>query len=67
MNRTVVIDTCAIIHLMYIDSFRLLESLKYYAVTTVFVRLEFEGGHEDSRKYFSSLVADDKIYQIALD
>jgi len=67
MNRVVAIDTCAIIHLMYIDSFRLLEMLRYSVLTTVFVRLEFDGGHEDSRSYFYSLVKRGRIEQIVLD
>jgi len=67
MNEAVVIDTCAIIHLMYIDNFRLLEALKYSVLTTVFVQLEFEGGHEHSRKYFYSLVERGRIRQIVLE
>lgn len=67
MNRVVAIDTCAIIHLKYIDSFRLLEALRYSVLTTMFVRLEFDGGHDDSRSYFYSLVRSGKIQQITLD
>jgi len=67
VNRVVVIDTCAIIHLMYIDSFRLFEALRYSVLTTVFVRLEFDGGHEDSCSYFYSLVESERIEQIVLD
>lgn len=66
MKQVVVIDTCAIIHFMYIDSFRLLEALKYSALTTVFVQLEFDGGREKSRAYFYSLIQNGKISHIPL-
>lgn len=67
MNQVVVIDTCAIIHLMYIDHFNLLENLKYSALTTIFVQLEFDNGHDDSRRYFYSLLGRGKLTSIALE
>lgn len=67
MKKVVVIDTCAIIHLMHINSFRLLEGLRYSALTTVFVQLEFDEGYEDSREYFHSLVEGERIRQIVLE
>lgn len=67
MKRVVVIDTCAIIHFMYIDSFRLLGALGYSALTTVFVQLEFDGGHEKSRAYFYSLIQNGRISHISLE
>ena len=52
---------------MYIDRFNLLEGLKYSALTTVFVQLEFDLGHEDSRNYFYSLIQRNKLNSIALE
>jgi hypothetical protein len=51
---------------MHIDSFRLLGALGYSALTTVFVQLEFDGGHENSRVYFYSLIQNGKISRIPL-
>jgi len=67
VNKVVAIDTCAIIHLMHIDGFRLLEALKYSTLTTVFVQLEFDQGHEDSRDYFYFLIEKKKVHKIVLD
>jgi predicted nucleic acid-binding protein len=67
VKRVVVIDTCAIINFMHIDSFRLLGALGYSALTTVFVQLEFDGGHEKSRTYFYSLIQNGKVSHIPLE
>ena len=67
MNRVLVIDTCAIIHLMYIERFGLLEDLKYSALTTILVQLEFDGGHKDTRQFFYSLIKDQGIQLIPLE
>ena len=66
MKRVVVIDTCAIIHFMHIDSFWLLGALRYSALATVFVQLEFDGGHEKSGAYFYSLIQNGKMSHIPL-
>lgn len=67
MNKVVVIDTSAIIHIMYISHFNLLENLKYSSLTTIFVQLEFDEGHEDSRRYFYSLIEREKMQLIPLE
>lgn len=67
MSKVVAIDTCAIIHFMYINKFRIMESLKYYPITTEFVKLEFDNGHQDSREYFYTLVKNGKIRHIPLE
>ncbi len=66
MNRVVAIDTCAIINLMHIESFWLLERLKYSPVTTALVRLEFDLGHDESRDYFYKLLTRARITLIPL-
>ena len=67
MNKVVVIDTCAVIHLMYVNRFDLLEALRYSVLTTMSVQLEFDEGHDDSRNYFHSLVKRGKINRIPLE
>lgn len=66
MDGVVAIDTCGIIHLMYIESFWLLERLKYSPVTTALVRLEFDLGHDESRDYFYKLLKRARITLIPL-
>lgn len=66
-SKVVVIDTCAIINLMFINRFDLLEALKYSVLTTMSVQLEFDEGHDNSRKYFYSLVERGKISRIPLE
>ncbi len=56
MKCNIAIDTCAIIHLMYIQRFYLLKELSYPVITTIYVQLEFEKGHPESRDYFLKLV-----------
>ena len=60
MMGVVSIDTCAIIHFMYINRFHLLKLLGYSVITTVYVQLEFEQGHSDSLNYYKKLI--DKKY-----
>jgi predicted nucleic acid-binding protein len=66
MNRVLVIDTCSFINLMHIKRFGLLNNLKYSALTTIFVELEFEDGHEDSREFFRSLISSKSIQLMPL-
>jgi hypothetical protein len=61
------INTCAIIHLMHINRFNLLENLNYSALTTMFVQLEFDQGHDDSHRYFYSLLERGKLSSIPLE
>lgn len=56
MRGVVAIDTCAIIHFMYINRFHLLKLLGYSVITTVYVQLEFEQGHSDSLNYYKKLI-----------
>lgn len=56
MMGVVSIDTCAIIHFMYINRFHLLKLLGYSVITTVYVQLEFEQGHSDSLNYYKKLI-----------
>lgn len=67
MKRVVAIDTCAIIHFMYIDRFHLMRLLKYSVITTVYVQLEFEQGHSDSQAYYSKLLSSNEITRFPLD
>lgn len=61
MNGFVTIDTCAIIHFMYIERFYLLKALGYSALTTIYVQLEFEQGHPESLTYYNKLLNTDEI------
>jgi predicted nucleic acid-binding protein len=63
----VTIDTCAIIHFMYIDRFHLIKLLGYYVITTVYVQLEFEQGHSDSLAYYTKLVNSGEISRFPLE
>ena len=56
MMGVVSIDTCAIIHFMYINRFHLLKLLGYSVITTVYVQLEFEQGHSDSLNYYKKRI-----------
>lgn len=69
MNRLVIIDTCAIIHFMYINRFNLLKALSYSAITTVYIRLEFEQGYLDSLTYFNKLLnsGDISLFPLEID
>lgn len=67
MKGIVAIDTCAIIHLMYIQRFYLLKMLGYSVLTTIYVKLEFEKGYAVSRENFSKLVNDGEIYLYSLE
>ncbi len=69
MKCNIAIDTCAIIHLMYIQRFYLLKELSYPVITTIYVQLEFEKGHPESRDYFLKLVGRSEInlYPLEID
>ena len=67
MNSFVTIDTCAIIHFMYINRFYLLQVLGYSAITTIHVQLEFERGHPDSFVYYNKLLNTGYISQFPLE
>lgn len=67
MSSLVTIDTCAIIHFMYINRFYLLKALRYSVITTVYVQLEFERGHSDSCAYYSNLVNTGEISMFPLE
>ena len=61
MKGVVAIDTCVIIHFMYINRLHLLRLLEYSVITTVYVQLEFEQGHFDSLCYYKKLVDSGEI------
>ncbi len=67
MNSFVTIDTCVIIHFMYINRFYLLPVLGYSAITTIHVQLEFEQGHPDSLAYYNKLLKTGDISQFPLE
>lgn len=67
MNALVAIDTCAIIHFMYIDRFYLLKALGYYALTTIYVQLEFEQGRSESLTYYNKLLNTGEISRFPLE
>ena len=67
MRGVVAIDTCAIIHFMYINRFHLLELLGYPVITTVYVQLEFEQGHSESLSYYKKLINSGKITKFPLE
>lgn len=67
MNFILAIDTCAIIHLMYIQRFDLLKILGYSVITTVYVQLEFEKGHTISRDFFFNLIDKKEIFNYPLE
>lgn len=67
MKGMITIDTCAIIHFMYINRFYLLKLLGYSVITTVYVQLEFEQGHSDSFTYYSNLVNSGEILRFPLE
>lgn len=67
MNKGLVIDTCAIIHLMHVRRFDLLRGLKYSPLSTIFVQLEFDDGHEDSRRFYYSLIDNQRLQLIPLE
>lgn len=67
MSRTVTIDTCAIIHFMYINRFHLLKLLGYSVISTVHVQLEFEQGHSESLAYYTKLVNSGEISRFPLE
>lgn len=67
MSNLITIDTCAIIHLLYINRFYLLKKLGYSVITTVYVQLEFEQGHDDSLASHTSLSDLDDISRFPLE
>lgn len=67
MTGVVAIDTCAIIHFMYIDRFHLLQLLRYSVITTVYVQLEFEKGHPNSLAYYTRLINSGEITRFPLE
>lgn len=67
MMGVVSIDTCAIIHFMYINRFHLLKLLGYSVITTVYVQLEFEQGHSDSLNYYKKLIDSGEITTFPLE
>lgn len=67
MRGVVAIDTCAIIHFMYINRFHLLKLLGYSVITTVYVQLEFEQGHSDSLSYYKRLINFGEITRFPLE
>ena len=67
MGNIVAIDTCAIIHFMYIDSFYLLKVLGYSVITTIYVKLEFEQGHQASLSYYNRLLGYGEISPFSLE
>ncbi|WP_138501226.1 hypothetical protein [Nostoc sp. PA-18-2419] len=67
MKFNIAIDTCAIIHLMYIKRFYLLKELGYSVLTTIYVQLEFEKGHFNSKEYFFNLLNKGEIYCYPLE
>lgn len=67
MMGVVSIDTCAIIHFMYINRFHLLKLLGYSVITTVYVQLEFEQGHSDSLNYYKKLIDSREITTFPLE
>ncbi|OCQ95084.1 hypothetical protein BCD64_27360 [Nostoc sp. MBR 210] len=67
MRGVVAIDTCAIIHFMYISRFHLLKLLGYSVITTVYVQLEFEQGHSSSLAYYTKLINSGEITRFTLE
>ncbi|MDY7049776.1 MAG: hypothetical protein RPG89_14460 [Microcystis panniformis WG22] len=67
MMGVVSIDTCAIIHFMYINRFHLLKLLGYSVITTVYVQLEFEQGHSGSLSYYKRLINSGEITKFPLE
>lgn len=67
MGGIVAIDTCAIIHFMYINRFYLLKALGYSVITTIYVQLEFEQGHQTSFAYYNRLLGNSEISQFSLE
>lgn len=67
MKGVIAIDTCAIIHFMYINRFHLLRLLGYSIITTVYVQLEFEKGHSGSLSYYTKLVHYGDITRFSLE
>jgi predicted nucleic acid-binding protein len=67
VRGVVAIDTCAIIHFMYINRFHLLKLLGYSVITTVYVQLEFEQGHSDSLSYYKRLINSGEITRFPLE
>lgn len=67
MAERLFIDTCAIIHLMYINRFDLLKLLDYCPITTIYVDLEFEKGHSQSFNYYKKLLNDNRISLFPLE
>jgi predicted nucleic acid-binding protein len=67
VRGVVAIDTCAIIHFMYINRFHLLKLLGYSVITTVYVQLEFEQGHSGSLSYYKRLINSGEITKFPLE
>lgn len=67
MSSVVAIDTCAIIHFIWVDRFYLLELLGYSVITTKCVELEFVEEHPNSRNYFLKLLKQNKISLFPLE
>lgn len=66
MDKIIVIDTCAFIHVMYINCFYLLDSLKYSCLTTKFIQLEIDSGLKETKECFYSMLKNKKINFIQL-
>ena len=67
MLNLLTIDTCAIIHLKYISRFYLLKKLGYSVITTVYVQLEFERGHDNSLDCRTNFFDSNEILQFPLE
>lgn len=61
MDKIIVIDTCAFIHVMYINCFYLLDSLNYSCLTTKFIQLEIDNGLNETKESFYSMLDNKKI------
>ena len=67
MTRVAVLDTCLIINLRHIQRPALLDGLRYYPLTTVFVSMEFERGRPESLEFFEFLIEAGRLEQIPLE
>lgn len=67
MGNIVTIDTCVIIHFMYINRFYLLKALGYSLLTTIYVQLEFEQGYPESLAYYNKLLNSGEISRFSLE
>lgn len=62
-----IIDTSTLINIKHINRFNIIETLKYYLATTIYVSLEIENGWQDTKSFYQELKSNGKINRVPLE